>query len=564
MNLVTNFFKFFTSGLKNRDEKSREKVFYFFFFSLLFGLICVYTFLKHLITNDFSGGVFFLFALLFIIATTFIFPPSKQFDKGSTILIALISITSVYSFWFGGNFPFGWMYILFFPFLSVKLLGEKKGVIFSVILVILLIFGYLIPIPSISINTGFFFILNFFFIYSLVLLIMFLFEDSKTKEIKKLLEKSSDSLQELRQKKEFISDLSHQLRTSLSNIILVNNLFYSSSLDKNQKELFDTLRASTNNLLEAVNKIVEFSEPELLKIKDSLISFNLLPTLNSVVNLFSDKRQALIILDVSSNIQNFLIGDPIKLKQIFLNLIQNILFSNDQIIINEIRIKIYPEKETKSDLKISFNLEVSFNPREDKSEKADPSAPILGSDILNTKKLIEYSGGVLLINHTENIDIYSFILGFQKDLTRRLEDVAEKTPIEDVKSIKLKDANILLVEDNLINQKIVMLSLRGMVKNIDLASNGKEALTKFGTSKYDIILMDIQMPVMDGIIATKKIREIESSTNTQTPIIAITANALSGDRENCLAVGMNDYVSKPFQVDILIQKMKVLLNKKSA
>ena len=371
-------------------------------------------------------------------------------------------------------------------------------------------------------------------------------------------------MQELRQKKEFISDLSHQLRTSLSNIILVNNLFYSSSLDKNQKELIDTLRASTNNLLDAVNKIVDFSEPELLKLKDSFISFNLLPTLNSIVNLFSDKRQSLIVLDVSSNIQNFLIGDPIKLKQIFLNLLQSILFSNDLIIINEIRIKIYPEKETKSDLKLSFNLEVSFNPKENNSEKVDPSAPVLGSDILNTKKLIEYSGGVLIINHSETVDTYSFILGFQKDLTRRLEDVTEKTPIEDSKSIKLKDANILLVEDNLINQKIVMLSLRGMVKNIDLANNGKEALTKFGTSKYDIILMDIQMPVMDGIIATKKIREIESSTNTQTPIIAITANALSGDRENCLAVGMNDYVSKPFQVDILIQKMRVLLNKKIA
>jgi CheY-like chemotaxis protein len=98
-----------------------------------------------------------------------------------------------------------------------------------------------------------------------------------------------------------------------------------------------------------------------------------------------------------------------------------------------------------------------------------------------------------------------------------------------------------------------------MVSHIDVAANGKEALEKFGTSKYDIILMDIQMPVMDGIIAARKIREIEASSNSHVPIIAITANALSGDRENCLAVGMNDYISKPFQVDILIQKMRALL-----
>jgi len=92
-----------------------------------------------------------------------------------------------------------------------------------------------------------------------------------------------------------------------------------------------------------------------------------------------------------------------------------------------------------------------------------------------------------------------------------------------------------------------------------VANNGKEALDKFGTSKYDVILMDIQMPVMDGILATKKIREIESSTNHHTPIIAITANALAGDKENCLAAGMNDYISKPFQPEVLVQKMRNLL-----
>jgi CheY-like chemotaxis protein len=130
-------------------------------------------------------------------------------------------------------------------------------------------------------------------------------------------------------------------------------------------------------------------------------------------------------------------------------------------------------------------------------------------------------------------------------------------------AVDLKDANILLVEDNLINQKIVILSIQKLVKNIDVANNGKEALDKFGTSKYDIILMDIQMPVMDGILATKKIREIESSTNRHTPIIAITANALAGDKENCLAAGMNDYISKPFQPEVLIHKIKNLLTSSS-
>jgi len=126
-------------------------------------------------------------------------------------------------------------------------------------------------------------------------------------------------------------------------------------------------------------------------------------------------------------------------------------------------------------------------------------------------------------------------------------------------SVQLDNSSVLLVEDNLINQKIVILSLKKLVRNIEIASNGKEALDKFGTSKFDIILMDIQMPIMNGIVATKKIREIEASTNSHTPIIAITANALLGDKEECIEAGMDDYISKPFQIEVLIQKMKSLL-----
>ncbi len=176
--------------------------------------------------------------------------------------------------------------------------------------------------------------------------------------------------------------------------------------------------------------------------------------------------------------------------------------------------------------------------------------------------MIQLLGGTLT---TENFDyetLFSFDLSFQKSDIKLRKESAADIPFAELKAAKkvsLKDANVLLVEDNFINQKIVVLNLEKIVKNIDIAVNGKEALDKFGTSKYDIILMDIQMPVMDGILATKKIREIESSTNSFTPIIAITANAMSGDRETCLAVGMDDYISKPFQVGELVEKMKNLL-----
>ena len=127
-------------------------------------------------------------------------------------------------------------------------------------------------------------------------------------------------------------------------------------------------------------------------------------------------------------------------------------------------------------------------------------------------------------------------------------------------SVNLKEVNILLVEDNPINQKFVILSLQKLVKSIDVAHNGQEALERFNPLRHHIILMDIQMPVMDGIKATQKIREIESEKQTPpTHIIAITANTLSCDRERCLSAGMNDYIGKPFSASVLIQKMKNLL-----
>ena len=152
---------------------------------------------------------------------------------------------------------------------------------------------------------------------------------------------------------------------------------------------------------------------------------------------------------------------------------------------------------------------------------------------------------------------------FKKSEFKIWKDQGSQLTFEELRTDRktdIADANVLLVEDNLVNQKIVILNLEKKVKNIDIANNGKEALDKFGTSKYDIILMDIQMPVMNGILAARKIREIESGTNTFTPILAITANAMSGDREACLAGGMNDYISKPFQVDQLVVKMRQLLS----
>ena len=183
------------------------------------------------------------------------------------------------------------------------------------------------------------------------------------------------------------------------------------------------------------------------------------------------------------------------------------------------------------------------------------------SNLANAFSLLRECESTLTATRSGQQVTLSFFLDFTKDATRSviLSEEAPARKRERKRGVNLADAKVLLVEDNEINQKIVLLSLSKKVSQIDVAANGKEALEMFGLKQYDLILMDIMMPVMDGLTATKKIREIESTIDSHIPIITITANALAGDRDNCLAAGADDYIAKPFQADVLVRKMKGLL-----
>jgi CheY-like chemotaxis protein len=175
-------------------------------------------------------------------------------------------------------------------------------------------------------------------------------------------------------------------------------------------------------------------------------------------------------------------------------------------------------------------------------------------------KLISFSKGSFHQEFGNNYTVLDIILPFINIVHEVKKQIAspkiEELKQKDVTRKELKDSKILLVEDNIINQKITLLTLQPLVSSIDTATNGKEALDKFGTSNFDLILMDIQMPVMSGLIAAEKIRALEASTNGHIPIIAITANAMLGDKERCISAGIDDYISKPFQPAALIEIIK--------
>jgi CheY-like chemotaxis protein/signal transduction histidine kinase len=539
-----------------------------FFACLIFGIISVYN-------RQIIQAIALFAASLGSVGAYFTIKKLMNF-RISRIIITLFSVVILLvAFITGGHTGTGYLWSYLFPVGIILLFGNRKGGILSIvyflILVVLLLFQNNL---NIDITYGLHFSLRFLGAYLILHLFVYLLESERDYNIKRQEKSILESRSETRQRDDFISKLSYQIRTPLNNLTMVSNLIDRKKLDAEQQDLFDTIIASTNNLINVVDNIVKVSGVEIDRDIISKTSFDLYSTIDNTLRLFRDqyRNRIKINLKVSSKIDYNLIGDPIRLKQIFLNLLDNILkFIPEKS--DDINIRVFTEKHLNQNIRLAFILSSPLiDIKEDdagniivKGRKSDKSQGEEGvMDLAIAKKIIQYHNGELNIESDGANTKFLFTIELTADLKkaeviRPESESTEALLLEPRKKIRLEDANVLLVEDNAINQKIVILSLKNFVKNIDVALNGKEALNKFGSSRYDLILMDIQMPVMNGIIATKKIRELEASTNTQIPIIAITANALSGDKEVCLAAGMNDYISKPFQVDIILDKMRDLL-----
>lgn len=505
-------------------------------------------------------------------------------NKTSSLLIIVAYVASYLVFLFSGQVRYGnFIFFYVFPLLLIPLRGTKEGNIFSPVFLAFSMLIFAIPVLS---NYQYSFtlleLLKILLSYTLVHVLIYLLDRISFIHIAKLDNEIQLLHKELRSKDEFISNLSHQIRTPLNNIMVITNLVNDTKLNDHQRDLIDTIIESTSNLVNIVNNIVKVSNVELANKESNNVSFEFHSSLRNVLDIVSEQHpHGVEIIYEEKEPSLHLFGDPIHLKQIFLNIIENVvehkLKENVAIHIGLQRIK-WQNDNVIIPVNIEANTTLPLNEEDIKGstrkfiekvtdKKLIKDVPMC--DFTIAKKILKHnSNGKLEITSRDDGVLFEFSLMYNKsdpDQQKQEEtEVKEKPEIQldlpkSSKLTSISNANVLLVEDNLINQKIVILSLKKIVKNIDVANNGKEALDKFGTSKYDLILMDIQMPVMDGIIATKKIRELESSTNTHTPIIAITANALAGDKETCLAAGMNEYISKPFQIEVLVQKMKNLL-----
>ena len=485
--------------------------------------------------------------------------------------------------WVGQVRAAGIISLSVYPVFATGLLGHNRGAIYSIGFFALSLIGLFVPlsINAYAIGTALNIKFSYAILYITILVLTYLFEAIRSRSSHEMEKLMLDEKNARKLKEEFIANLSHQIRTPLNNIMVIANILENLSADEKQKDLIDTIHASTNNLVNVVNSMVEISNVDIKERGSINLVFNFHNTINSTIKLFStqDSSQNTFSLKIEESIPENLIGDPVRIKQIFLNLIESILKNKSSSKPN-VSIKVSNIKEVNDNLELLVEIKSNkpvllplneghnlFVTNESSLTSASTQMYIDLLELSITQKLIESNGGKLSIVLSSEDATFSFPYVLSKVATKK--EATQTRPSDDAiladkeittaPSLELENANVLLVEDNLINQKIVVLSLKKLVKNIEIANNGKEALDKFGTSRFDVILMDIQMPIMNGIVATKKIREVEASSSSHTPIIAITANALLGDKEECLAAGMDDYISKPFQIEVLIQKMKNLL-----
>ncbi len=366
-----------------------------------------------------------------------------------------------------------------------------------------------------------------------------------------------------RAKSEFVSRMSHELRTPLNAIIGFAELLEAEPLSPSHKNYVNLINGSGKHLMELINAVLDHAKIEAGGLTLEKIPFDFPATIAAVQSIVSERATAKgleFIASIDVKLPSHVVGDPTRLRQVLINLLVNaIKFTRRGSV--ELRIAAYEDRIVFSVRDTGIGMDEAalarlFKPFSQADDSVTRQYGGTGLGLLISKELIEAMGGSIEVESAPGVgSVFWFWLPL-----RAAAASGEKPPLAPSPPLEVRNlvsGRVLLVDDNRVNQQLAGTMLDRLGLAYDLADNGAQALSRLASADFSLVLMDMEMPEMDGITATQHYRARETAEGkTHLPIIAMTANALQEDRERCFAAGMDGYISKPISLNTLQDEIR--------